>query len=48
MCELEPIGPREDIPPGGEAWWLLPYAYSHDGSDLDLEAIRALVEREAR
>ena len=53
MCELEPIGPRENIPPGGEAsftedWWLLPYTYPRDGSDLDLEAISALVEREAR
>ena len=53
MCELEPIGPRENIPPGGEAsftedWWLLPYTYPQDGSDLDLEAISALVEREAQ
>ena len=53
MCELEPIGPREDILPGGEAsftedWWLLPYTYPQDGSDLDLEAISALVEQEAR
>ena len=53
MCELEPIGPRENIPPGGEAsftedWWLLPYTYPRDGSDLDLDAISALVEREAR
>ena len=53
MCELEPIGPREEIQPGGEAsftenWWLLPYDYPRDGSDVDLEAIAALVEREAR
>ena len=53
MCELEPIGPTENIPPGGEAsftedWWLLPYSYPRDGSDVDLEEISALVEREAR
>ena len=53
MCELEPIGPREHIPPGGEAsftedWWLLPYSYPKDGSNVDLNAIEALVEREAR
>ena len=53
MCELEPIGPSENIPPGGEAaftedWWLLPYDYPRDGGDLDLAEISALVEREAR
>lgn len=53
MCELEPIGPSENILPGGvasftEDWWLLPYTYPKDGSDVDLEAIDALVEREAR
>ena len=53
MCELEPIGPKENILPGGEAsftedWWLLPYTYPKDGSDVDLQAIDALVEREAR
>ena len=51
--EVGTYRPREDIPPGGEAsftedWWLLPYTYPRDGSDLDLEAISALVEREAR
>ena len=53
MCELEPIGPKENIQPGGEAsftedWWLLPYSYPKDGSDLDLKAIDELVERQAR
>jgi len=53
MCELEPIGPKENILAGGEAtftedWWLLPYTYPKDGSDVDLQAIDALVEREAR
>ena len=53
MVELEPIGPRENIRPGGEAsftedWWLLPYSYPLNGGDLDLEAIDTLVEREAR
>jgi len=32
MCELEPIGPREDIQPGQsvsftEQWWLIPYTF---------------------
>lgn len=53
MCELEPIGPREEIAPGGEAaftedWWLLPYEYPESGEDVDLRAVTRLVDRQAR
>jgi len=53
MCELEPIGPREDIAPGGsvsftEDWWILPYGFPADGADIDLEKIRRFVGDKAR
>jgi len=40
-CELEPIGPREIIAPGmtasfTETWWLLPYPYPEEGSEVNL------------
>jgi hypothetical protein len=49
FCELEPIGPREDIRPGRSAsytedWWLLPQAFPKAGEDLDLKALQRLVE----
>ena len=51
MCELEPIGPRETIQPGGsasftETWWALPYSFPDSGEDVDLEAVTNLVQRE--
>ena len=53
FCELEPIGPREEIAPGSSAsftedWWLLPYAYPAPGEDVDLESVSQLVDRQAR
>ena len=52
MCELEPIGPRETIPPGGrssftEDWWLLPYQYPEDKT-VDLDHLSQLVESATR
>jgi len=53
MCELEPIGPREEIAPGKSAsftedWWLLPYDYPTPGEEVDLEAVTRLVGQQAR
>jgi hypothetical protein len=53
VCELEPHGPRNDIPPGGSAsftehWYLLAHAFPAAGQQLDLEKLAAQVEREAR
>ncbi len=53
VCELEPHGPRNDIPPGGSAsytehWYLLPHAFPAAGQQLDLEKLAAQVKREAR
>jgi hypothetical protein len=47
MCELEPIGPKEVIKPGGSAsfteeWWLFPYDYPSD-KKVDLGALTAFV-----
>lgn len=52
MCELEPIGPRETIKPGGEAsftedWWLIPYTYPSD-KKVDLEALTEIVDTKAK
>ncbi|MDH7568474.1 MAG: hypothetical protein QHJ73_02650 [Armatimonadota bacterium] len=48
MCELEPIGPRGNIRPGGsesftEEWWLFPYAFPKEGEALDLKALERFV-----
>ena len=53
MTELEPIGPREVLAPGEsssftEDWWLLPYDYPAGGADIDLEAVAAVVDQQAR
>ncbi|NQT86950.1 hypothetical protein HQ560_09310 [bacterium] len=53
VCELEPIGPRNDIPPGGsaaytEAWWILPRAYPTPPQSLDVPAVKAQVAAQAR
>lgn len=52
QCELEPIGPKEVIKPGGsssftEDWWLFPYTYPTD-KNVDLKAVTALVETKAK
>ena len=52
-CELEPHGPRNDIPPGASAsytehWYLLPHAFPTAGAPLDLDKLAAQVERDAR
>ncbi|MDP6584075.1 MAG: hypothetical protein QF535_05420, partial [Anaerolineales bacterium] len=49
-CELEPIGPREIITPGRsasftETWWLLPYPYPEDGSEVDLADVENRVNK---
>lgn len=49
VCELEPIGPMENIPPGGsaqftETWSLLPFAFPADGADADLNAIARIAK----
>lgn len=53
MCELEPIGPREELAPGKSAsftedWWLFPYDYPALGEDVDLEAVTSLVDQKTR
>jgi len=53
VCELEPIGPRTDIPPGGSAsftedWWLLPHAHPAAPAALDVGAVKAKVAAEAK
>lgn len=50
--ELEPIGPREQLPPGGRAsfqedWWLLPQEFPATDAPLDLKAIARRVTRDA-
>lgn len=50
MVELEPIGPRERLAPGGSAsfteeWWLAPFEFPQPGEQLDLQQVRALTEQ---
>lgn len=52
MCELEPIGPKEIIKPGGnvsftENWWLFPYDYPAD-KYVDLRALTDFVNAKVR
>lgn len=52
LCELEPIGPKEVIEPGGAAsftedWWLFPYTYPSD-KNVDLTALTELVNTKAK
>ncbi len=49
FCELEPIGPMEILPPGQarsftEDWWLAPFPFPAEGQDVDLAAVRKLLE----
>lgn len=53
MCELEPIGPLEELDPGEAAaftedWWLLEWKYPAKGQDVDLEALAQKVGTETR
>jgi hypothetical protein len=53
MCELEPIGPAENLSPGQsasftEAWWLLPYRFPGSGAAVDLKQVSQYVEQHAR
>ncbi len=53
VCELEPIGPLERLAPGASAsftedWWLLSHPFPARRDGLDLAAVAARVEREAR
>ena len=53
LCELEPIGPKNNIAPGKSAsftedWWILPHKYPPDPAKLDLEKVEAAVDKEAR
>lgn len=48
VCELEPIGPKENIAPGKstsftEDWWLLPYDFPQKEMDVDLTEVTHLV-----
>ncbi len=48
-CELEPIGPANEIAPGGSAeftehWWLLEHPFPGDGADFDLERVASKAE----
>jgi hypothetical protein len=49
--ELEPIGPRERLKPGGSAsfteeWWLLPHPFPKKGARIDLKALAEQVEKQ--
>jgi hypothetical protein len=49
--ELEPIGPRERLKPGGSAsftedWWLLPFEFPENGREVELQEVHAVVERQ--
>lgn len=51
--ELEPIGPREDLAPGGSAaftehWWLLEHPFPRPGAALDLARLAAQVAAETK
>ncbi len=53
VCELELIGPKENIPPGGgahftEHWSLLLFDFPTEGEHVDLEAVTQLVNTEAQ
>jgi hypothetical protein len=53
LCELEPIGPREDLKPGQSAsfredWWLLSYKYPKRIKKADLKAVTEFVRQKAK
>lgn len=48
-CELEPIGPRNEIRPGEsvsftEDWWLFPYLFPKPPDQLNLKALESVVK----
>jgi len=48
FCELEPIGPMEILAPGqsasfSEDWWLAPFAFPAEGTEVDLQAVREAI-----
>ncbi len=48
-CELEPIGPMETLAPGARAsftehWWLHPFVFPARRTDVDLAAVRRMVD----
>ncbi len=50
MCELEPIGPREDIQPGQsvsftEQWWLIPYEFPKKPANIDPKQVAQAVQK---
>ncbi len=52
-CELEPIGPQEEIRPGKSAsftedWWLADHPCPKEGASLDLKALEHLVKDTTR
>lgn len=53
MCELEPIGPYEQIAPRHSAdyteeWWLTPYRFPGKGGPENLDEIRRVVEQQTQ
>ena len=53
MCELEPMGPQENIKPGKSAsytedWWLMPYTYPKEGTGINPSEIKELVLKHTR
>ena len=51
MCELEPIGPRENLLSNEsasftETWWLLPYQFPATGKLVDLSKVSELVRQQ--
>lgn len=53
LCELEPIGPKNNIPPGESAsytenWWLLPFPFPEAGKQVDLRAVTDFVNQRAQ
>ncbi len=50
MCELEPIGPLEDLDPGEAAafvedWYLMEWKYPAQGQDVDLKGLAQQVAK---
>ena len=53
MCELEPIGPAENLASGQSAsfteqWWLLPYKFPGDRATVDCRKVSQFVDQHAR
>jgi hypothetical protein len=51
MIELEPIGPRERLAPGQvasftEEWSVAEFPFPESGAQINLKALRALVEQQ--